>query len=391
MAEIAHHLKNRLTAILGFCDLILDGDGDDEARHAVHNWRQDVAQIRDNALKTNALIRQLLSAAACDAAADTVRPPVLDVATTLALMSPTLGRLAGPGIRVRLDTSALGHAPVRIASEAFEQVVLNLVSNAADASPPGGRVSVRARRIDGGAARVVIDISDQGDGIPDSCRERMFEPFVTTKTNGRGTGLGLSIVREIIEAAGGTVRLDTAAGKGTTATIEIPFAVTAPTAAAVGVHEHAAPLPPTKTPAYNGTGGRVLLVDDEMPTRTVAARALLRAGFLVVEAEDGGAALGALDGVGGNADDAVDAVVSDVAMPGLDGWELAGQLRERYPDLPIVLTSGYEPDPANIGLAGVRFLAKPYSLDALVEAVHLAVSEGVVLRERPGSDRPARG
>jgi two-component system, cell cycle sensor histidine kinase and response regulator CckA len=383
-AEIAHHLKNRLTAILGFCDLILDGDGE----HVPGAWRQDVGQIRDNAFKASALVCQLLS----DGVVDARTPPVLDVAVALASMAPTLRRLSGPGIHVQMDMSALGHAPVRIAPEAFEQVVLNLVSNAADASPPGGRVSVRARRIDGRAATVVIEVADKGGGIPDACRERMFEPFVTTKTNGRGTGLGLSIVREIVEAAGGTVRLDNIAGAGTMATVAFALTDAVPEAAVAAGHAHGSRRS-QGTPAltHNGAGGRVLLVDDEMPTRMVAARALIRAGFQVVEAVDGGAALDALHGAGDGPDGAFDAVVSDVAMPGFDGWELAARLRERHPALPIVLTSGYEADPVDVGATGVRFLAKPFSLDALVEAVRLAVSEGGAIRARPGSDRRAQG
>lgn len=397
-ADLAHHLKNRLTAILGFCDLMLDED----AGAAAGGQRNDLVALRDNARKAATLVQRLL-ADTCggyarrggngdDVDGQARDGGVIEVRRRLRALTPTLRRMAAPRARVVVEVDEVDDAVVRMASEDFEQVLFNLVSNAADASPPEGTVHVRARRIDAAADNtgrrpwIAIDITDTGAGIPEALRARVFEPFVTGKTNSGGSGIGLAIVREAVEAAGGGVDLSSVDGLGTTVTVRLPLRGELRTPGA-----HVAPAPGAERGAKDlPPGTRVLLVDDEEPTRTVAARALRRAGCDVVEAADGDRALALLDQASRQGTAPFDLLVTDVAMPVVDGWALADRARGRFPNLPIILTSGYVPDRAARAVVGTRFLSKPFSLDALLATVGAAVGDPGPPSTPVSADRPVR-
>jgi two-component system cell cycle sensor histidine kinase/response regulator CckA len=221
---------------------------------------------------------------------------------------------------------------------------------------------------------VAIEVQDSGTGIPPEVLPRIFEPFFTTRGE-RGSGLGLATVLGIVRQSGGFLELETAPGRGTTFRILLPR-----------VREEAAPPPPQAAPAAPvaaappGRRGRILLAEDEEPVRRLAAGRLARQGWEVLAADSAEAALELL-GQG-----EVDAVVTDMVMPGMDGAELVGEVRRRLarPELPALITSGYADvgRHAAIGAAATAFLPKPYALRDLTERVAALVPapEGVAPR-----------
>jgi two-component system cell cycle sensor histidine kinase/response regulator CckA len=271
--------------------------------------------------------------------------------------------------------------PVKVDVSQFEQVIVNLAVNARDAMPDGGKLTVKTANL--GAAEsgelaykgmpaadyVRIDIIDTGTGIPADIREKIFEPFFSTKEVGKGTGLGLSTVYGIVKQTGGFIYVDSEEGKGTSFHIFLP-------------RHHAELETPAEQHAANGakdaaaepkrvdlTGqGTILLVEDEDGLRSLNARGLRSRGYSVIEAANGIEAMEALEEKNG----AVDLVVSDVVMPEMDGPTLLKEMRGRNPDLKIIFVSGYAEDafekslPENEQFA---FLPKPFTLAQLVAAV----------------------
>ncbi len=360
---IAHDFNNLLTAILGFTDLLLArpvGDGD----------RADLEQIRRNARRGSSLVNQLLAFSR----RQPTQPVVLSVNAALRDLTKMLDRLLGEQVELTLDLAA---DPARIHMDAghFDQMIINLAVNARDAMPGGGQLTIATRSATN--AHVSIKVADTGVGIPKEILGDIFDPFFTTKgpgTGGRGTGLGLSTVYGIVRQAGGTVEVDSAPGRGCRFSVRLPAA--------------ADEVPPETEPAATAlrvptAGATVLLVEDEDAVRQFAARALTARGHTVLQAESGEIALDMLgemnDGGAGDAPArALDLLVSDVVMPGVDGYTLSRLAREERPDLRVVLMSGYADDALAPGLAddpGIRFLAKPFSLADLVDTVAAALAD----------------
>jgi two-component system, cell cycle sensor histidine kinase and response regulator CckA len=265
----------------------------------------------------------------------------------------------------------------------FEQVIVNLAVNARDAMPDGGKLSVKTANVsarDSGqlaykgmpaADYVRIDIADTGTGIPADIRDKIFEPFFSTKEVGKGTGLGLSTVYGIVKQTGGFIYVDSEEGEGTSFHIFLP-------------RHH--PEQEAQSDAHAGNGaskesvleakpradltgqGTILLVEDEEGLRSLNARGLRSRGYSVIEASNGIEAMEALEAKNG----AVDLVVSDVVMPEMDGPTLLKAMRDRNPSLKIIFVSGYAEDafekslPENQQFA---FLPKPFTLTQLVAAV----------------------
>jgi CheY-like chemotaxis protein len=257
----------------------------------------------------------------------------------------------------------------------LEQVLLNLAINARDAMPRGGRLSVETASVEltersamaahGVRVRpgryVQLAVSDTGHGMDKATLAHAFEPFFTTKGVGQGTGLGLATVYGIVKQSDGYVWAYSEPGQGTTIKLYLPVTESAPELAA----NEAASAPAAE-------GELVLVVEDEAQVRTIAARALTEAGYRVVEAETGARALELL---GGNGDRPA-LVLVDVVMPGLSGSELALELAQVVPGVPVLFTSGYtDGEILRRGLLepGAAFLAKPFSPEGLVRAVRARI------------------
>jgi two-component system cell cycle sensor histidine kinase/response regulator CckA len=289
------------------------------------------------------------------------------------------------GEKVKLD---LVHGrdlwPVKVDVSQFEQVIVNLAVNARDAMPDGGKLTVKTADITAievaqfaykgmpPADYVRIDITDTGTGIPADIREKIFEPFFSTKEVGKGTGLGLSTVYGIVKQTGGFIYVDSEEGRGTSFSIFLPRhhqepEVHAEPHVANGAAKEATAEPKAPRPDLTGQG-TILLVEDEDGLRSLNARGLRSRGYNVIEASNGVEAIEALEEKNG----AVDLVVSDVVMPEMDGPTLLKEMRVRNPHLKIIFVSGYAEDafekslPENEQFA---FLPKPFTLTQLVAAV----------------------
>lgn len=360
---IAHDFNNLLTAISGFCDLLLvrHGPGD-------HSF-EDIIQIKQNANRAANLVRQLLAFSR----QQTLRPKVLVVTDVLAEISNLVRRLIGENIELRMIHGRdLG--PVRADQGQLEQVIINLAVNARDAMVDGGILTIRTANISLEESKklgheimppndyVLIEVSDQGMGIPSENIGKIFEPFFSTKEVGKGTGLGLSTVYGIVKQTGGFIFPDSAPGEGATFRIYLP------------IHQVAEEEVVAK-PARTGlekvkdlTGkGSILLVEDEDAVRMFACRALRNKGYNVHEAASGEAALEIVD-----QGTEIDLLISDVVMPQMDGPSLVKEIRRRRECIKIIFISGYAEDAfrKNLGKGEVfSFLPKPFSLKQLAEKV----------------------
>lgn len=363
---VAHDFNNVLTAIIGYCDLMLlrhtPGDSDYD----------DIQQILANSNRAAALTRQLLAFSR----QQTLRPQVVQVPDIVSETTILIKRLLGEKITFRTHHDRdLG--PVRADPQQLEQVIMNLAVNARDAiqahGSGTGRIALATRRIPAadvhrlGAAIMpeadytALIVQDTGGGIPPEIIGKIFEPFFTTKELGKGTGLGLSTVYGIVKQSGGYIFADNVTGadgrvEGARFTIYLP------------VHHGAVERPvaaPGNERRWSG-GGRVLLVEDEDMVRAVAERALARAGFAVTACADGEQGLAAVANGG-----EFDLVVSDVVMPGMDGPAMARAIRRLHPDLPFLFMSGYAEDQLrqSIDAVDVHFIAKPFSVQQISEKV----------------------
>ncbi len=363
---VAHDFNNLLTAVLGNLDLVA------AAVPPTDPARLDLAEARRAAERAAELTRQLLAYGR----RQVLSPRLLDVNAVLAENAVLLRRTLPA--TMTFDLAPAPSVPrVRADPGQLVRVLMNLVLNARDAVRAAGggavRIETRERRIDevglpgrghgspgtGAPAPgryVAIVVADTGTGMEAATRARVFEPFFTTKPVGEGTGLGLATVFGIVAQSGGTVQVESEPGRGTTFTVLLP-----------AVDEAGDAAPPPDAPRGAET---VLLVEDDAGVRGVARRMLERHGYTVVEAEHGVDALGQIEHRGG----AVDLVLTDVRMPGLDGRELARRLRAERPSLPVVLMSGYPSESATA--ADLRFLAKPFTAGALLHTVRDALDGG---------------
>jgi two-component system cell cycle sensor histidine kinase/response regulator CckA len=374
---IAHDFNNVLSAIMMANDFLLN------AHKPTDPSFQDIMQIKQNATRAATLVRQLLAFSR----RQTLRPQVLDLGDALSDLTMLLRRLIGE--KVKLD---LVHGrdlwPVKVDVSQFEQVIVNLAVNARDAMPDGGKLTVRTCNVTAAesaqlafkgmpsAEYVRIDVGDTGTGIPADIRDKIFEPFFSTKEVGKGTGLGLSTVYGIVKQTGGFIYVDSEEGKGTTFSIflprhhaekEVPAESQAEAAGANGAARELAAEPPKPRTDLTGQG-IILLVEDEEGLRSLNARGLRSRGYSVIEASNGVEAMEVFE----ENNDNVDLVVSDVVMPEMDGPTLLKAMRERNPEVKIIFVSGYAEDafekslPENQQFA---FLPKPFTLSQLVAAV----------------------
>ena len=356
---VAHDFNNLLTAIIGFSDLLLlkHKPGDPSF--------SELMQIKQNANRAAGLTRQLLAFSR----RQTLRPQVLELPLIVDDLTVLLKRMIG-----EKNTLAVEHGrniwPVRADVVQLEQVIINLVVNARDAMPDGGSITIRTSNVEKSEAErltfegmvpadyVLIDVQDTGTGMSPEILQKIFEPFFTTKELGKGTGLGLSTVYGIVKQTEGYIYPVSVVGVGTTFKIFLPRHV-------ASAAEQAAKAAAAAAPVRDLTGHeRILLVDDEESVRAFSARALRATGYEVFEADGGEEALEVLE----DEDFKIDLMISDVAMPEMDGPTLLKHIRERMPDLKVIFVSGYAEESVRRDIEddqSVEFLPKPYSLDQI--------------------------
>ncbi|HEY5226655.1 MAG TPA: ATP-binding protein [Methylovirgula sp.] len=367
-AGIAHDFNNVLTAIIGYSDLLL-------ANHRPTDPSfQDIMQVKQNANRAAGLVRQLLAFSR----RQTLRPQVLQLGDVLSDLQMLVRRLVGE--KIALDVR---HGRdlwlVKADLNQFEQVIINLVVNACDAMPGGGRIEVRTRNVTPQdcpgfgekvlvpADYVAIEVEDNGRGIPADLKEKIFEPFFTTKEVGKGTGLGLAMVYGIVKQTGGYVFCESTVGHGTC------FRILLPRYAPVEGEEEAK-KEVVKKPAADLTGhGTILLVEDEEAVRAFGARALSARGYTVLEAATGYEALEVVEANPGK----IDLIISDVVMPEMDGPTMFGELRKRGVTAKVIFVSGYAEEAFAKNLPEGEefgFLPKPFALKQLIETVKAAIA-----------------
>jgi len=350
---IAHDFNNVLTVVLGGVEFLKRLSGERCTEEAV---RQHVGPIAEASARAAALVRQLLAFSR----RQVLSPQVANLNDVVLKMEVLLERILREDIRLRLKLSAdLGRVAVDITQ--FEQVLLNLAANARDAMPDGGSVTVETANAELGVAApregvvvrpgryVMVAVSDTGTGMDRETQGRIFEPFFTTKGEDRGTGLGLSTVYGIVKQSQGYIWVYSEPGRGTTFKVYLPR-TDRPTAPDAAGAEPGQALSGSET---------ILLVEDDDLVREMACLSLREYGYQVIPADGPDAALAraAQGGV------AVDLIVTDVVMPGMNGRELAKALRARQPRAKVLFMSGYT---ANVihhhGLMDqdVIFLPKPF-------------------------------
>jgi signal transduction histidine kinase len=355
---VAHDFNNILSVILGHATLLI------EDLPADAPMREDLEEIRTASQSAAALTARLLAFSR----QQLVQPAILDLNEVLEGMEKMNRRLLGEDIdyatvtvrdlyRVKADR---GHV---------EQVIMNLVVNARDAMPRGGRLVLRAENVELDAQyalehfdatpgpHVMLAVSDTGIGMDRETQLRLFEPFFTTKDRGKGTGLGLSTVFGIVKQSGGSIYVESELGRGTTFRIYLPAT------------DELEGEPSQRVPAAALDGSEtVLLVEDDEQVRAVTRLILARKGYRVLEARDGLEALKLAEAAG----DPLDLLLTDVVMPNMGGRELADRLLALRPGLPVLYMSGYTDDAIvhhRVLDPGVMLLQKPVTPDALLRKV----------------------
>ena len=340
---VAHDFNNLLTGILLYCDLLSAGlqKGDRLARH--------VEEIRNAGEQGAALTQQLLAIARNQVP----EPRPILLKEVIESTENLIRRLVGEHIELITDLApSLG--PVLADQTQLRQVLLNLVLNARDAMPRGGRITVTTTpgTLPGSDnAAAVLSVQDEGCGMDAATRARLFEPFFTTKQPGHGTGLGLATVRRIVDELGGVIEVQSEINRGTRIDVFFPL-----------IQSPLLTYAPLTRPREGET---VLLVDDHTGARRSMHRVLLNAGYRVFPASSGKRALQLFAQHGGE----IDMLIADCMMPNIDGLQLATQLRAQKPGLKVLIISGYracrcEPVPSSIPL-----IHKPFSGAEIIKRI----------------------
>lgn len=355
-SEAAHDLNNLLTAIIGAADAVLERSAIDP------DSRADIAHIREGA-RRGAMLVQRLRADPRDALAVPAVPEPIAINETISATYRLLDHRLGPNVTLALYLAEPG-GQVTADPAQLDRALLNLIANARHAMPNGGTVTLgtASRSVATAEMRlpdtippgdyVVITVADTGTGIPRDQISRIFEAGFSSWTDADGSGLGLASVRDIVRRSNGYLAVESVEGHGTCFEIYLPRVDFSP-----------AVVVPDAIPLASGL--TVLLVEDDLLVRHVIERALHRTGCIVVCV---GAAEDALDFL---KDSICDLMISDIALPGMDGLALARLVLAAQPELPIILTSGYayHPEDGEFGPANVMFLIKPYGQREMLDAV----------------------
>jgi signal transduction histidine kinase len=344
---VAHDFNNLLTVIQGNTEILgRRVKGQDQAE-------RPIAAIRAATERAAKLIRQLLVFARGGPA----EPMPVDLTRRVLDLLGSMSQLVGAEVVIETDFEP-GLPPVSVDPLQLEAALLNLAANARDAMDGSGMLYLRVRR---SGEWVTLSVRDEGTGFDPSILPRVFDPFFTTKPVGQGTGLGLSQVYGLVKGAGGSVEAANAPGGGAIVTLSFPPAATLDAAQ----EADALSLGP---PVARSDAATVLLVDDNEAVRATAAAYLRDGGLAVLEAGDALHALRLLEA------NAVEAVVSDIVMPGeMDGMGLADAIRETQPGLPVLLVSGFSERAAMAHARGFPVINKPYGLPDLERRLRLLV------------------
>ena len=404
---VAHDFNNLLTAMIGFCDLLLQ-------RHGVGDPSfSDLTQIRQNANRAAGLVRQLLAFSR----KQPLQPKLIDITEKFTELSSMLKRILGEQITLKFyHSNELGF--IRVDPTQFSQVIMNLAINAKDAMDGHGIININTHvetlhepvqfgedTIKPGEF-VVVDVIDNGCGIPPENLNRIFDPFFSTKQNivGSGTGLGLAMVYGIVRQTEGFIKVSSTVGKGTTFSIYLPRfehntdennisdtdnkqTITATDGTPILTVKETIQSPVTnisgkmifglnvsmidrsyETPKEEKNNNiRILFVEDEDSVRTFATRALKKKGYDIISCNSSENALEHLEN-----DCKFDLLLTDMMLPGMSGAELATIVKEKIPTIKIILASGYSEEIARQGLSdssAFEFIAKPFSLGDLTKKV----------------------
>ena len=357
---VAHDFNNILAIIMGYTDLTIHEFGDNK------ELRSHLEAIQSTAERAAGLTRQLL----IFSRKQTVRPVVLDADAVVQELEKMLRRLIDENIEMSIvPGNQVGH--ILADSGYIGQVVMNLVINARDAMPDGGKLTIATSNVtlDENYARehagavpgqyVMVSVSDTGVGMTDDIKARVFEAFFTTKPKGKGTGLGLATCQTIVQQSGGYISLESEVGRGTTFKVYFPR---------VDLPLDVAARPVQSGPLARGTE-TLLVVEDEPALRHLACDLLENQGYRVLRAGNGQEGLRVARELKGQP---IGMVVSDVVMPLMGGKAMAAWLRTSYPNIKILLTSGYTDDAVIAGEmveTGMEFLPKPYTPATLTHKV----------------------
>ena len=370
---IAHDFNNLLTVILSYSDMLLHDLPSSDPRHG------EITQIQRAGVRAADLTRQLLAFSR----QQVLDPSNLDVNEILTSVNSILTRVVGEDVELRMQLGTdLGS--VRVDRSQVEQVIMNLVVNARDAMPDGGRISIRTEAVEldeelagsrlevSPGPYVMLSVSDTGSGMDKETQARIFEPFFTTKELGKGTGLGLSTAFGIVKQSGGSIWLYSEPGAGTTFKIYLPRVADGTKA------------PSAKAAELPRGDETILLVEDEEQVRVVAASILRRAGYSVLAAASPGEAISIAE----RAEKPIDLLVTDVIMPKMNGRLLAERLVAGQPGIKVLFMSGYTDDIIlhhGVLDGAVAFLQKPLTRDSLTRRVRQVLDGSPAGVSLPGS------
>jgi PAS domain S-box-containing protein len=351
---IAHDFNNVLTAILGFSELLLGEDGDADSR------RRDLLEIRRAAERAGGLTKRLLAFSRNQV----IEPVIVDLNQLVGDALRMLERLIGEDVELVVHTEP-ALCSVLVDAGQLEQVLVNLVVNARDAMPSGGRLTISTANVtlDETQSRafaearpgeyVRVRVADTGCGMARDVLPHVFEPFFTTKPPGKGTGLGLAMVYGFVRQSGGFVGVSSEEGRGTSIDVYLP--------------RYSGPrrsLRPRDSREGERRSATVLVVEDEEMLRTLVKRHLTRRGYKVLAARNADEAEALLDSSG----ESIDLLLTDIVLPGRNGVQLFEAVREQRPHLRVLYMSGYTDHPLTLsgeGSGGVPVLPKPFALELL--------------------------
>jgi PAS domain S-box-containing protein len=352
---VAHDFNNLLTVILSNSESLIAQAESEAGREPPRG----IVEIRQAANRAADLTRQLLAFSR----RQVLQPRALDLSEVVRRVKRMLERLIGEDIALELDLDP-APAPVTADRTQLEQVIVNLVTNARDAMPDGGTITIATANADGesGVPECELSVSDTGVGMDEATRMRIFEPFFTTKDASHGTGLGLATVLGIVTQSGGQIQVTSTPGQGSRFVVRLQR-----TQLPVG---HTESLHPTAE-VHRGSE-TILYVEDDHLVRHATQRILKGAGYRVLTAKNGDEALGVAE----QHPDEISLLVSDVVMPKLRGPELAARLRSKYPALKVLFVSGYPGDALPDGPqddGATFFLQKPFTPATLTAQIRHAI------------------
>jgi two-component system, cell cycle sensor histidine kinase and response regulator CckA len=362
---IAHDFNNVLGVIVGYAEMLAEKA---ESNPEIYKMARDISKAAE---RGGTLTRQLLAFSR----QQVLQPRIINIGEHMKGIEDLLRRVLGEDIHLSVDAGA---HPIHLQADPtqLEQVIMNLVVNARDAMPAGGRLSIEVSEVSldeeycnrnlearpGNYARIAI--SDTGCGMPAEVLTRLFEPFFTTKETGKGTGLGLATVYGILKQSGGHITVYSEVGEGTTFKVHLPLS---------GESASAPDAPALNNAVPDGTE-TILLVEDEESMRQLAVEYLKGKGYTVLAAADPDAAIAIATTRSGP----IDMLLTDVILPGMSGVKLAERLGASHPHMRVLYVSGYTADAiVHHGGQGPNFafLSKPFSLSALARKIRSVLDE----------------